>query len=44
MGGLRGYDGNKKLDGRKRHILVDTQGFLRVLAQRSGARRQPSRP
>jgi putative transposase len=28
MGGLRGYDGNKKLVGRKRHILVDTQGFL----------------
>src|SRR5690348_16247693 len=28
MGGLRGYDGNKKLVGRKRHILVDTEGFL----------------
>jgi putative transposase len=28
MGGVRGYDGNKKLVGRKRHILVDTQGFL----------------
>ena len=28
MGGLRGFDGNKKLVGRKRHILVDTQGFL----------------
>jgi putative transposase len=28
MGGLRGYDGNKKLVGVKRHILVDTQGFL----------------
>jgi putative transposase len=28
IGGLRGYDGNKKLVGRKRHILVDTQGFL----------------
>jgi putative transposase len=28
MGGLRGYDGNKRLVGRKRHILVDTEGFL----------------
>jgi putative transposase len=28
MGGLRGYDGNNKLVGRKRHILVDTEGFL----------------
>ena len=28
MGGLRGYDGNKKLVGRKRFILVDTEGFL----------------
>jgi putative transposase len=28
MGGLRGYDGNKKLVGVKRHFLVDTQGFL----------------
>jgi putative transposase len=28
MGGVRGYDGNKKLVGRKRHILVDTQGFF----------------
>jgi putative transposase len=31
MGGLRGYDGNKKLVGRKRHLLVDlvdTEGFL----------------
>jgi putative transposase len=28
MGGVRGFDGNKKLVGRKRHILVDTEGFL----------------
>jgi transposase len=28
LGGLRGYVGNKKLVGRKRHILVDTQCFL----------------
>lgn len=27
-GGLSGYDGNKKIKGRKRHILVDTLGNL----------------
>jgi len=27
-GGLKGYDGVKKIKGRKRHILVDTEGFL----------------
>jgi transposase len=27
-GGLRGYDGGKKVSGRKRHILVDTEGAL----------------
>lgn len=26
--GIRGYDGNKKVKGRKRHIVVDTEGFL----------------
>lgn len=26
--GARGYDGAKKLSGRKRHLLVDTQGLL----------------
>jgi len=26
--GARGYDGGKKVKGRKRHILVDTQGLL----------------
>ena len=26
--GTRGYDGGKKINGRKRHILVDTNGFL----------------
>ena len=26
--GVRGYDGAKKVKGRKRHVLVDTQGFL----------------
>lgn len=28
VGGERGYDGGKKLNGRKRHLLVDTQGFV----------------
>ena len=28
VGGERGYDGAKKLVGRKRHILVDTEGLL----------------
>lgn len=27
-GGVCGYDGAKKIKGRKRHILTDTQGFL----------------
>ena len=27
-GGVRGFDGNKKVNGRKRHILVDTLGLL----------------
>jgi putative transposase len=28
MGGVHGYDGAKKIDGRKRHIMVDTLGLL----------------
>jgi putative transposase len=28
IGGPRGYDGGKKIKGRKRHLLVDTQGTL----------------
>ena len=27
-GGPRGYDGGKKVKGRKRHLLVDTQGLI----------------
>ena len=30
-GGPKGYDAGKKVDGRKRHILVDTLGLLLVL-------------
>ena len=37
MGGLRGYDGNKRLVGRKRHILVDTQGFLLSVVVHAGS-------
>jgi putative transposase len=28
MGGERGYDGGKKITGRKRHLVVDTLGLL----------------
>src|ERR687885_178753 len=28
VGGERGYDGAKKIKGRKRHLLVDTQGLI----------------
>ncbi len=28
VGGMRGYDGGKKINGRKRHLLVDTQGLV----------------
>jgi putative transposase len=31
LGGERGYDGGKKITGRKRHILVDTLGLLLVV-------------
>jgi putative transposase len=31
MGGPSGYDGNKKIAGRKRHIVVDTLGLLMVV-------------
>lgn len=43
--GERGYDGNKKVTGRKRHILVDVMGLLLVvlvhkasIQERAGAR------
>lgn len=35
-GGEKGYDGAKKIKGRKRHILVDTEGLL-IDAHVSGA-------
>jgi putative transposase len=36
MGGAVGYDGGKKIKGRKRHILVDTLGLLLVVAVTAG--------
>ncbi len=27
-GGVRGYDGGKRVQGRKRHLLVDTEGLM----------------
>jgi putative transposase len=32
MGGAAGYDGGKKIKGRKRHIVVDTLGLLLAVA------------
>jgi len=32
MGGERGYDGAKKVTGRKRHLVVDTMGLLLAVA------------
>jgi putative transposase len=37
VGGERGYDGGKKITGRKRHIVVDTLGLLLVVAVTSAA-------
>jgi putative transposase len=37
LGGERGYDGGKKLVGRKRHILVDTLGLLLAVVVSSAA-------
>jgi putative transposase len=37
QGGERGYDGAKKLTGRKRHLLVDTMGFLIAVLVTSAA-------
>jgi putative transposase len=31
----RGYNGAKKIKGRKRHLLVDTEGFVLKAKQRS---------
>lgn len=36
MGGVRGYDGAKKIKGRKRHIVVDTLGLLMAVVVTAG--------
>ncbi|ODA29729.1 IS5 family transposase [Planctopirus hydrillae] len=36
-GGVRGYDGGKKITGRKRNIVVDTMGLLLAVAVTSAA-------
>jgi putative transposase len=36
MGGERGYDGAKKIKGRKRHIVVDTLGLLLAVVVTAG--------
>jgi putative transposase len=37
QGGERGFDGGKKINGRKRHILVDTIGLLLLVVVHSAA-------
>lgn len=37
IGGVRGYDGGKKINGRKRHIVVDSMGLLLAVAVTSAA-------
>lgn len=37
MGGTRGYDGGKKITGRKRHLCVDTLGLLLAVVVTSAA-------
>src|SRR5580704_3740720 len=37
QGGERGYDGGKKITGRKRHLCVDTLGLLLAVAVTSAA-------
>ena len=40
VGGVRGYDGGKKIRGRKRHIVVDTLGLLLVVHGHGGLGRR----
>ncbi len=35
VGGVRGYDGGKHVKGRKRHLLVDTEGLVLTVAVHS---------
>lgn len=36
VGGIKGYDGGKKVKGRRRHVLVDTQGLLLKVSVQAG--------
>lgn len=36
VGGVKGYDGGKKVKGRRRHLLVDTQGLLLKVTVQAG--------
>jgi putative transposase len=36
VGGARGYDGAKNIKGRKRHLLVETQGVLLLWSSENG--------
>lgn len=36
VGGIKGYDGGKKVKGRRRHLLVDTQGLLLKVKVQAG--------
>lgn len=36
LGGVHGYDGAKKIKGRKRHLLVDTLGLVLAIAVTAG--------
>ena len=40
VGGERGYDGGKKIKGRKRHIVVDTLGLLLAVVVTSAVGRR----
>lgn len=42
LSGVHGFDGGKKLDGRKRHILVDTMGLLLAVIVTSAAVSDPA--
>jgi putative transposase len=35
LGGVRGYDGGKQVKGRKRHLLVDTEGLVLAVSVHS---------
>jgi putative transposase len=37
VGGARGYDGGKKINGRKRHVLVDSLGLLVAVLVTAGS-------